>query len=184
MIQTDGAGCADLEPGFWGHKWTENTISEYRQGICKLISLRGRKVMFHERHFAAALMHLYFGTFSRAEIAEIASTTPAEVALLRTQIDFMMLVDAAKFTFAKDFRENLMLNEYPPLAYVSIAAEHVTLDELLRHQIRVPLITRLKEHAKSISERDHSGLAIDTYDLRAFKKLFSFFFLRRLLCGA
>ena len=131
--------------------------------------------MFSEKHFAAALMHLYIGTFSLAEIAEMASTTQGEVAFLRTQIDFMMLVDAAKASFAKHFREHLTSNEYPPFGYASIAAEYATFDEMARNQIRVPLISLMKQHADSISDKDRYDLPIDLYDLRSFKKLFSFF---------
>ena len=79
-------------------------------------------------------MHLYIGTFSIAEIAGMASTTQGELAFLRTQIDFMMLVDAAKASFAEHFRERLTSNEYPPIGYASIAAEYATLEELVRNQ--------------------------------------------------
>jgi hypothetical protein len=131
--------------------------------------------MFPERDFAAALMHLYVGTFSLDEIASMVSSPPAKLAFLRTQIDFMTLVDSLKASFARFFRENLILNEYPLLHYVSIAAEYAAFEELARNQIRVPLFRRMKQLADSISEKERHRLSIDPYDLRSFKKLFSFF---------
>lgn len=174
MIRADGVKVGVSQSYFLGHRWIENTISEYRQGKCKLASLRKKRVMFPEEHFAAALMHLYIGTFSLPEIAGMASTTPAKLAFLRTQIDFMMLVDAAKVSFARHFRENLMSNDYPPVGYALIAAEYATFEELVRNQIRVPLFKSMKQYAGSISDKDRYGLPIRLYDLRSFKKLFSF----------
>jgi hypothetical protein len=131
--------------------------------------------MFSERDFAAALMHLYVGTFSLDEIASMVSSPPAKLAFLRTQIDFMMLVDGLKASFTRFFRESLILNEYPPLHYVSIAAEYAAFEEVARNQIRVPLFKRMKLLADSISDKERHRLSIDPYDLRSFKKLFSFF---------
>jgi hypothetical protein len=131
--------------------------------------------MFPEREFAAALMHLYVGTFSLDEIARMVSSPPAKLAFLRTQIDFMTLVDSLKASFARFFRENLMLNEYPPIDYVFIAAEYAAFEELARNQIRVPLFKRMKQLGDSISNKELHQLPIDRYDLGSFKKLFSFF---------
>lgn len=131
--------------------------------------------MFAESEFAAALMHLYVGTFSLDEIAGMVSSPAAKLAFLRTQIDFMTLVDSLKASFARFFRENLMLNEYPPIDYVSMAAEYAAFEELARNQIRVPLFKRMKQLADSISKKEFHQLPIDRYDLKSFKKLFSFF---------
>lgn len=164
-----------LEPIYLGCTWIENSISQYRQGRRKFSSLRGRQVIFPEKDFAAAAMHLYVGTFTLAEIAKMASLSSARLSFLRTQIDFMTLVDSLKASFARFFRENLILNEYAPLDYVSIAAEYSTFEELARNQIRVPLFKRMTQLAGSISKKEQHRLPIDSYDLRSFKKLFSFF---------
>ncbi|NVM23553.1 MAG: hypothetical protein HWN68_17445 [Desulfobacterales bacterium] len=50
-------------------------------------------------------MHLYVGIFLLAEIAGIVSLSRAELAFLRTQIDFMMPVDAMKASFGRYFSE-------------------------------------------------------------------------------
>lgn len=165
----------DFELFFLGQRWIQNSISEYRMGNCEFASLKGRKVIFPEKHFAAALMHLYVGTFSLAEIAEMVSATGAEIEFLRTQIDFMMLVDAIKVSFTRYFRDKLILNEYRPIEYASIAAEYAAFEELARNQIRLPLFGRMKELAGSISDKEEFDLSIDQYDLKIYKKLFSFF---------
>jgi hypothetical protein len=165
----------DFEPVFLGYRWIESCISEYRKGNRKLVPLKGRNIIFPERHFAAALMHLYVGTFSLSEIASIVSATTAELAFLRTEIDFLMLVDTLKPSFARYFRENLILNEYSPVGYASIAAEYAAFEELSRNQIRVPLFRQMKQLANAISDKERHDLPIDLYDLKSFKKLFSFF---------
>jgi hypothetical protein len=165
----------DIEPVFLGYSWIQNCILEYRRGKRTLELLKGMNVVFPERHFAAALMHLYIGTFSLVEIARIVSATPAKLASLRTEIDFMMLVDTLKSSFARHFRERLMLNEYPPVDYISIAAEYAVLEELARNQIRVPLFKHMKQLANAISDKERHEMSIDLHDLISFKKLFSFF---------
>jgi len=163
------------EPVFLGYRWIQNCILEYREGKCTLVPLKGRNIIFPERHFAAALMHLYIGTFSIVEIASIVSATPSKLASLRTDIDFMMLVDIFKASFARHFRETLILNQYPLIDYISIAAEYAAFEELARNQIRVPLFNRMKQLANGISDKERYELSIDLYDLTSFKKLFSFF---------
>jgi hypothetical protein len=70
-----------FEPVFLGYGWIENCILEYRKGNRKLLPLKGRNIIFPERHFAAALMHLYVGTFSLSEIASMVSAAPTETGL-------------------------------------------------------------------------------------------------------
>ena len=165
----------DLQFVFLGHRWIEHCVLEYRKGNRKLSPLRGRSIIFPERHFAAALMHLYIGAFSLSEIAKIVSTTRAELISLRTDIDFMTLVDMLKASFARSFRENVVLNEYQPVGYASIAAEYAALEEQARNQIRVPLFKHMKQLANVISDKASHHLSIDLHDLKSFKRLFSFF---------
>jgi hypothetical protein len=175
MMRPYGTKSEDFEPVFLGHKWIQNSILEYRRGKSKLASLKGRGVIFPERHFAVALMHLYVGTFTLAEIAEMCSLSPAELGFLHTQIDFMMLVDTLKMSFTRYFRDKLILNEYGPAEYASIAAEYAAFEELVRNQIRLPSFRRMKALATSISDKVEFNLSVDLYDLQTFKKLFSFF---------
>jgi len=165
----------DLKPVFLGPRWIEKSISEYRSGKTKPAHLKGRRSIFPKKHFAAALMHLYVGTFSLGEIAGMVSATRGELAFLRTQIDFMMLVDALKVSFTRYFRDQLVLNEYRPDEYATIAAEYAAFEELARNQIRLPLFRRMKALGTSISDKVEFDLSVDPYDLKSFKKLFSFF---------
>ncbi len=160
---------------FLGYRWIKDTIAEYRQGNRNLGFLKGQIVIFPEMHLAAALMHLYAGAFSLGEIAELVSITQAELTFLRTQMDFMVLVDSFKASFARYFRQSLMVNEYSPVDYASIASEYAFFEELARNQIRIPLFGRIKQLADSIEEKERHQSPIDLDDLRSFKKLFSFF---------
>jgi hypothetical protein len=166
----------DLPHFFFGYRWIQNTFSRYRRGDCKLAPLGERRLVFPRKQFAAALMHLYVGNLSLAEIASMIPMSPAELALLRNQIDFMMVVDAAKSSFAKHFRQKLLLNEYPPEGYASMAAEHSLLEELVQNQIRFPLMKKLMDQARAISAKSRCRLPIDPCYMTDFKKLFSFFY--------
>ena len=107
-----GATSSDgLEPVYLGYEWIENSISEYRRGRGRFASLHGKQVVFPEKDLAAAAMHLYVGTFTLDEIANMVSLPSAKLVFLRTQIDFMTLVDSIKASFARFFREKLILNE-------------------------------------------------------------------------
>jgi hypothetical protein len=175
MRQSAGLNIHSTQSLFLGYRWIKDTIAEYRQGNRKLGSGKGQIVIFPERHLAAALMHLYVGAFSLGEIAGLASITKGELTFLRTQIDFMVLVDSFKASFARYFRQNLMVNEYSPVYYASIAAEYAFFEELARNQIRIPLFRRMTQLADSIEEKERHQYPIDLADLRSFKKLFSFF---------
>ena len=171
----DGRKSDDFEPIFLGYRWIEDSISEYRRENSKFASVGGKALVFPLRHFTAALMHIYVGTFSLAGIAGACSLTPAELGFLRTQIDFMTLVDTLKVSFTRHFRDKLILNEYRPGEYLSIAAEYAAFEELVRNQIRLPLFRRMEVLATSISDKVKFDLSVDLYDLQTFKKLFSFF---------
>lgn len=174
-MRVRGRNSDELKPVFLGQRWIKKSILKYRSGKIKLALLKGRGSIFPQKHFAAALMHLYVGTFSLEEIADMVTATRAELSFLRNQIDFMMLVDALKVSFSGHFREKLILNEYSPGEYATIAAEYSLFEELARNQIRLPLFRRMKELANSISDKVEYNISLDLYDLKSFKKLYSFF---------
>lgn len=174
-MRARGRNSDELEPVFLGQRWIKKSVLKYRSGKTKLALLKGRGSIFPQKHFAAALMHLYVGTFSLAEIADMVSATRAELSFLRNQIDFMMLVDALKVSFSRHFREKLILNEYSLGEYATIAAEYSLFEELARNQIRLPLFRRMKELANSIFDKVEYDISLDLYDLKSFKKLYSFF---------
>jgi hypothetical protein len=160
---------------FLGQKWLQKRISEYSKEHKALAILKDRTIVFPEELYLAALMHIYTGMFSLAEIAKAAGVPFKEFQSWRTQIDFMVLVDAAKVNFSSYFRENLLINEYEPTQYRSIAAEYSLFDDQVRTQIRAPLVHKMKHLANSIANYHKVKLKIDRSDLRTFKKLYSFF---------
>ena len=160
---------------FLGQMWLQERISEYSKEHKVLAVLENRKIVFPQELYLAALLHIYTGTLSLAEIAKSAAVPLKEFQFWRTQIDFMILVDAAKVDFTSYFRENLLINEYEPDQYRSITAEYSLFDEQVRTQIRAPLFHQMKHLANSISNYHKVKLKIDRSDLRAFKKLYSFF---------
>jgi hypothetical protein len=160
---------------FLGQRWIQKRISEYSKERKAIASLRDRTVTFPAELYLAGLMHIYTGTLSLAEIAKAAGVPLKEFKHWRTQLDFMLLVDAAKVDFSDYFREKLLLNEFEPAEYRSIAAEYSLFDEQVRTQIRTPLFQKMKHLANSISNYNKVKLKIDRSDLRTFKKLYSFF---------
>ncbi|MFH1672792.1 MAG: hypothetical protein ABIF87_05140 [Pseudomonadota bacterium] len=164
-----------LDSIFLGQRWIQKRISEYSKERKAIASLRDRTVAFPAELYLAGLMHIYTGTLSLAEIAKAAGVPLKEFKHWRTQLDFMVLVDAAKVDFSDYFRENLLLNEFEPAEYRSIAAEYSLFDEQVRTQIRTPLFQKMKHLANSISNYNKVKLKIDRSDLRTFKKLYSFF---------
>ncbi len=160
---------------FLGQRWIQKRISEYSKEQKTIASLRDRTVTFPAELYLAGLMHIYTGSLSLAEIAKAAGVPLKEFKHWRTQIDFMILVDAAKVDFSNYFRQKLIINEYKPAEYRSIAAEYSLFDEQVRTQIRAPLFQKMKHLANSISNYNKVKLKIDRSDLRTFKKLYSFF---------
>lgn len=160
---------------FLGQKWIQERISEYCKGHMSLASLKHRPVIFPKEIYFASLLHIYIGTLSLAKIAKAAVIPLKELKSWRSQIDFMVLIDAVRTDFSNYFKENLILNEYTPARYRSIAAEYSLFDEQVRTLIRIPLFDKMKKLANSISNYHKVKLNIDRSDLRTFKKLYSFF---------
>ncbi len=160
---------------FLGQRWIRERISEYSKGQKTIAPLQNKSIVFPEKLYLAGLMHIYTGTLSLTEIARVVGVPLKEFTFWRTQIDFMVLVDAAKVNFSNYFKGNILINEYEPDQYRSIAAEYSLFDEQVRTQIRAPLFQKMKHLANSISNYNKVKLKIDRTDLRNFKKLYSFF---------
>jgi len=123
----------------------------------------------------AALMHIYFGTLTLEDIAEKAGLSLDKLYSLRREPRFMFLVDILKKEYSKKFREDLLLNDYPPEGYDILAADFTMLDEMVQMQIKVPLFAQLRDLSMSLKSQKASGLNINTYELTLFKRLFTFF---------
>lgn len=175
MTQSDIVNTNGPQLLFLGRQWIAKSLSEYRHSTQTISRLIKKRVLMPEKFFAAALLHIYMGSFSLEEIAELASITKEELTFQRTQVDFLTLVDRLAVQFTKYFRNQLTSNVYTPAQYAGIAAEYAAFDEMTRNQIRVPLYMEMKALAKSIAKKTEYDLPIDLSILRSFQKLFSFF---------
>ena len=175
MVSADSENQNNQQLLFLGRQWIEKSLSEYRQDNQTISRLLRKRVLVTEELFAAALLHIYLGTFSLEEIAARASVSQEELIFQRTQVDFMTLVDRLRVQFTKYFRDKLTANVFAPATYAAIAAEYAAFDEMTRNQIRVPLYIEMNTLAKSIAKKTEYNLPIDLSHLRSFQKLFSFF---------
>lgn len=123
----------------------------------------------------AALMHIYFGTLTLNEIAEKAGLSLDKLYSLRREPRFMFLVDLLKKEYSKEFREDLLLNDYLPEEYDILAVDFTILDEMVQMQIKVPLFAQLRNLSMSLKSQMTSGLSINTHEFTLFKRLFTFF---------
>ena len=171
----DNENTKDQQFFFLGQQWIKTSIIEYRQSNQTISRLLRIRVQFPEKFFAAALLHIYLGTFSLEDITDLVLVTQEELTSQRTQIDFLILVDRLKVQFTRHFREKLTSNVYTPADYGAIAAEFAAFDEMTRNQIRVPLYIEMRELAGSIARKSEFDLPIDRSIFRSFQKLFSFF---------
>jgi hypothetical protein len=144
-------------------KWLHKKIAEFK------------KENIHYQ--TAALLHIYIGSLTIKEIAEISSMNPETISGLRRNPGFMRLVDNLKKEYSRDVREDLLVNNYHFDEYYSLASDFSLFEDMLQMQIKVPLFTYLKEVSQSIKNKRRYNLAIDMYDLKLFYRLFSFFIL-------
>jgi hypothetical protein len=160
---------------FLGQDWIQERILEYSREQKPMVSLQQRGIVFPERIYLAGLLHIYTGSLTPAEIADAAGVSFKELGFWKVQIDFMVLADAAKVGFSDYFREELLMNDYEPSEYRSIASEYLLFDEQVRTQIRAPLFSQMKRVANSLSNYSRVKLKLDRSDLKIFKRLYSFF---------
>ncbi len=137
----------------------------------------GKRIIFPNYHYLAALLHIYTGTFSLQQIAELASLPYEELQFHREQLDFMTLVDYLKTKFSEWFREVLIMQDFSLPEYADIAWEYTKLDEMVQSQIKIPLLERLKHLMRTCEGCLAAGRNLDPYDLNVFRRLMSFFVL-------
>ncbi len=126
---------------------------------------------------SAALLHIYHGTLNLKEISEKAGLSQETLSSLRTKAPFMRLVDTFKKECSREFREDLLINDYFSEEYDSMASDFSMLDEILQMQIKVPLFTHLKDLSQHIKSKKTHCLKIDMSNLKLFRRLFTLFIL-------
>ncbi|MDI6789611.1 MAG: hypothetical protein QME44_02850 [Thermodesulfobacteriota bacterium] len=162
---------------FLGSRWVGETLQRYRERP-PLATLKGKRIVFSEREYTAALLHIYMGRGQNlSEIAELAHLSMGHLSFQRSQIDFMTLVDYLKTRFTAWYREILVIKEFSLTEYSDISEEFLLLDDIVQTQIRVPLWTQLRQTGLSLQSKIETELSIDAYDLTFFRRLFTFFIL-------
>ncbi|OAG28385.1 hypothetical protein [Thermodesulfatator autotrophicus] len=161
---------------FLAAKWIEEALNRYHNRPPRA-TIMGKRIIFSNFHYLAALLHIYTGTFKLTQIAEIACLPQEELDFHREQLDFMTLVDYLKTKFSEWFRETLMMRDFTLKEYADIAWEYTKLDEMVQSQIKIPLLERLKHLYQACESCQQAGKPMDTYDLNVFRRLISFFVL-------
>lgn len=137
--------------------------------------LRGRKIVMSPSQYGAALMQAYLGRFSLAWIAKHIGIPLQLLRQWRQEPQFLLVMDWSKSIFSAAFHENLVLNDYSVAQYHYIASEISMLEESLRVVVRMPLYQRFTKLGQSLISRHQNNLALASYDLRLFRRLFLFF---------
>jgi len=159
---------------FLYQQWLHQRLNEYINSP-KPPKLHGREVIMPPNQYGAALMQAYLG---RASLAWIAERTGIPLLLLRQwrqEPEFLLVMDWSKSIFADDFQEKLVLIDYSAAQCHYISAEVSMLENLLRVAIRVPLYQHFAKLGKRLISRYKNNLALSTYDIRLFYRLFLFF---------
>ena len=144
-------------------------------------TIMGKRIIFPNYHYLAALLHIYTGTFNLKQIADLASLPYEELCFHREQLDFMTLVDYLKTKFSEWFREVLIMQDFSLAEYADIAWEYTKLDEMVQSQVKIPLLERLKHLMRTCEGCLAAGKTLDPYDLNVFRRLMSFFILAETL---
>ncbi len=161
---------------FLAARWVIEALDRYHHRPPRA-TIMGKRIIFPNYHYLAALLHIYTGTFNLRQIAELSSLPYEELSFHREQLDFMTLVDYLKTRFSEWFRESLIMRDFSLPEYADIAWEFTKLDEMVQSQIKIPLLERLKHLMRACEEKLAAGSQLDTYDLNVFRRLMSFFIL-------
>lgn len=160
---------------FLGPRWIGEALQRYRERP-PLATVKGKPIVFSEREYAAALLHIYMGKgLNLSEIAELSRISMEHLSFQRNQIDFMALVDYLKTRFTAWYREILVIEEFSPAEYGAVSEEFLLLDDMVQTQTRVPLLTQLRQIGLSLESKMKASMPPDTYELRVFKHLLFFF---------
>ncbi len=165
---------------FLAAKWVVEALDRYHNRPPRA-TIMGKRIIFPNYHYLAALLHIYTGTFNLRQIAELADLPLEELKFQRQQLDFMTLVDYLKTRFSEWYRETLLLRDYTLSQYAEIAWEYTKLDEMVQSQIKIPLLDRLKQLMYAGKSCLEKGIELDTYDRNIFKRLILFFMIAETL---
>jgi hypothetical protein len=138
-------------------------------------ALKGRPILLSPRQYAAALMQAYFGPNPLAWIAGIMDLPVQTLQAWRREPGFLLVMDWSKAQFAEFFHETLLVQDFSAGRYFEIAGEAALLEDSLRVRLRIQLYEIFHSLGEKLSSRQRHGLALETYDLTLFRRLFLFF---------
>lgn len=125
---------------FLAARWVGEALQRYRERP-PLATLKGKRIVFSEREYTAALLHIYMGLGQNlSDIAELAHLSMEHLSFQRSQVDFMTLVDCLKTRFTAWYREILVIEEFSLTEYSDISEEFLLLDDMV--QTRISLAAR------------------------------------------
>ncbi len=154
--------------------WVEAALERYRRRGPQ-DTIMGKPVAFSDRHYLAALLHIYTGTFSLERIALLAGISPEDLRFQRSQVDFMSLVDYLRTRFSEWFREHLLMRDFELAEYGRLALEYIHLEEQVQSQIKIPLLNQLKNLCYELEDKLSGGKRLAPYDEALFRRLLLFF---------
>ncbi len=159
---------------FFTAEWVEAALERYRRRQPD-DTIMGKKVVFSDRHYLAALLHIYTGSFSLEGIAQLSRISLEELLFQRTQVDFMSLVDYLQTRFSEWFREHLLMRDFELAEYGRLALEYIHLEEQVQSQIKIPLLNQLKNLCYELEDKLSGGKRLAPYDEALFRRLLLFF---------
>ncbi|MBX6422874.1 hypothetical protein [Thermosulfurimonas sp. F29] len=160
--------------GYFTSAWVEAALERYRRRGPQ-DTIMGKPVAFSDRHYLAALLHIYTGTLSLERIAAVAGISPEDLRLQRSQVDFMSLVDYLRTRFSEWFREHLLMRDFALAEYGRLALEYIHLEEQVQSQIKIPLLNQLKNLCYELEDKLAGGKVLAPYDEALFRRLLLFF---------
>ncbi len=163
-----------VAPQFLYLAWMQEVWRAYTQATTQP-TLQGRPITLTSRQYGAALVMAYLGEFS---LKRLAAFTGVDLAILegwRESPEFLQVMDWSKSRFAKNFQENLLLEDFSWAAYQEIAGEFACLEESLRVRVRTGLYPQLRNLGERLFSQYRHGLSLDTSNFPRFRRLFLFF---------
>ena len=163
-----------MAPRFQYLAWLQATWQAYLQATDSPTP-QGRLLALTTRQYGAALLMSYLGEFSLKELAAFAGVDLAIMEEWRESPDFLQVMDWSKLRFARNFQEDLLLEEFSFQEYQEIAGKFACFEESLRVRVRTRLYPQLRTMGERLASQYRHGLSLETSWFPQFRRLFLFF---------
>lgn len=163
-----------MEPIFLYQRWLAGALKVFVTAVSPP-TLKGKVILLSPRQYAAALMQAYFGRNPLTWIAGLLDLPVETLQSWRREPGFLLVMDWSKVQFAEFFRETMLTTDFSLNRCFTIAGEFSLLEDTLRVRLRMQLYEIFRPLVEKLLSRHRHGLALDTYDLSLFRRLFLFF---------